>query len=238
MSEGMDGGAVRDAEARAVEAEELAAEAAERRHFEATRLPRHVRSCAGVAFTINTAFMVLDAFAYPEHLGLFAAIRLALNALFVLIWRYGAEHAPKLSEWAIGLSLGAAMLSMVYATGGPTSGYFVGLILVLVGIGVLLPLSGREAAVLGMSFVIPYAMTPLFSEAPLDVRDFGIRLVFVISGALECVWSCTFLDSLRLQDFRMRREIEQARDHLKQMDAVKSRFTANMHHELRTPLTL
>jgi len=116
------------------------------REFQADRLPGYARLGAGIALAINTAFVGLDYVSYPDQFGLFVGLRLALNALFLGVYLYGSEHAPRASIWSIGLALGAAMLAMIFATGGPESRYFAGLILLFVAMGVVLPLSGWEAA--------------------------------------------------------------------------------------------
>ena len=125
--------------------------------------------------------------------------------------RTGARQ-PRFSALTLCIALGAGMLAMIYATEGPNSSYYAGLILLFVGMGVLLPLSAVESAAVCAAICAGFAALPLVTDHVFEWGPFGIRLFFLSAASGLGIASCAFLDRLRLNDFVHQREIESARD--------------------------
>jgi signal transduction histidine kinase len=197
-----------------------------------------LRSTSGYILGLQGVFSVLDAIVFPEHLAAFLTARVSVNVLLVSTLFWLRFEYPRFCQNAIVLAVGGEILLMVYMTGGPTSDYYVGLMLVCVGMPVLLPFRRREAFVITGLFLIGFALSPLIVPGEYDTVRFLTALAFIASGCAESVVSSGLLMKARIADFQQRAELEESRDRLAALDEAKARFSANVHHELRTPLTL
>ena len=210
-----------------------------RRHVEQERLPAALRGAILIFALLQTVvFIPADWILHADHFGLFLQGRIAMDVALLLIYFGTAQRWPVFSSMLV-CALGTLLfMVMVEETGGVASGYYAGMILLVIGMGVLTPQTAKHSALIAAIMFGAYVSLPLYSSHPFEARHFAQNLVFLAAACAEACWASSHMDRMRFRDFKQKRELEEARDSLAELDQAKSRFSSNVHHELRTPLTL
>ena len=84
---------------------------------------------------------------------------MGLNVVLAVVYFRTRFSHPAASAMGSSLAMGAMLLTMVWADGGAGSEYSTGLVLLFCGIPVLVPLSGREVAVVVGSLLLALGAT-------------------------------------------------------------------------------
>jgi hypothetical protein len=191
-----------------------------RNQCERELLPQALRNAVFVLFVLQTfVFIPADYVLYRGVFREFLIARLSLNAVLALIYFATSKRYPVLSSAATCFAAGALFLMMVTRTGWGESGYYAGLILLVVGMGVLAPLSGRQGFFIASVLFAGYAALPLYAVEPINWMSFSQKLFFLGAACMEAGFACVYMDRLRFADFKQRRQLEQARDELRDPDA-------------------
>jgi signal transduction histidine kinase len=192
-----------------------------------------------IFFLLQTfVFIPADYVLFPADFETFLGARLALDVVLAALYFWAATRWPKTSSVVTCAAGGLLFLSMVMQTGGASSGYYVGMILLVIGMGVLTPQDNRTSLFISTMLFAGYAALPLYSLEAIEWQTFAQHCFFLGAACVEASWACAHMDRMRFADFKQQRQLEEARDELAELDRAKSRFSANVHHELRTPLTL
>lgn len=196
---------------------------------------------AGIAIVLVPIFALLDWLVYPEWFVLFLLARVLCAVIIAAVMVGAVKWARKLLPLA---SVGALILVqvmiawMIAVTEGQHSGYYAGLNLPLIGMGLFLP------TVFMQTFLFCVLSLMLYTGACLagGGGELGIPFVensfFIVGTGVIATFSTWFLHGRRKMEFTLSYDLAGRIRELDYLNRKRTDFFSNVSHELRTPLTL
>jgi len=192
-----------------------------------------LRTAALLAAPILLAFSLLDRAIAPRFWLPLLCARLLGSAALIAIARVSQRARTTLPLVAAAVAvICATIASGEVATGRAQSPYLISNIVVLAGLGILMPLTARQAAIL-QAMGIGIAVFPLlFGLHPGDATPLFTSLSFLVAVALVAVAGAHLQDGLRRREHRARGEVA------RQIGLINlGTLAGGLAHELSTPLT-
>ena len=202
---------------------------------------RYSAVSAGIAIVLVPVFSLLDWLVYPDWFVAFLIARMLCAIIIAAAVVVAVKWARKLLPLAsVGcLILVQVMIAlMIGVTEGQYSGYYAGLNLPIIGMGLFLP------TVFIQTFLFCVLSLILYTGACLagGGGELGIPFVensfFVVGTGVIATFSTWFLHGRRKKEFTLSYELAGRIRELDYLNRKRTDFFSNISHELRTPLTL
>lgn len=178
---------------------------------------RNLRLMAMVGAGMVAFFAVLDHFAYPEFVALFAALRWTFASLIMVMLlmvrsKFGKRHFRAFTM-VLPLIPALFVVITVFVTKDPATEYYAGLSLCIVAIGFLFHWTYREALIVSISVLLLYlaACVPAITAGMTPRTWAGLfsNLIFLVATGAVVIAGSLAHHRARVEEFRGRERLRQ-----------------------------